>query len=70
MVNKECYSVLCESLESCAPKKNKNGNMDTLVAYVARKFTPKCKLIFAEIFALNFNWFDLLKKEWIYEQMN
>ena len=43
MVNNQCYSVICESLESCAPKKNRDGKMRTMVAYVAKKYTQKCK---------------------------
>eukprot|EP00112_Aurelia_sp_Birch-Aquarium-sp1_P018965 Seg4600.1 transcript_id=Seg4600.1/GoldUCD/mRNA.D3Y31 product="hypothetical protein" protein_id=Seg4600.1/GoldUCD/D3Y31 len=36
MVNRECYSVLCKSLDSCAPKQNEMESMHTLVAYVAK----------------------------------
>lgn len=36
MVNKDCYSVLCRSIESCAPKQNDNKDMKTKVAYVAK----------------------------------
>eukprot|EP00795_Rhopilema_esculentum_P005347 gene5347-521_t len=41
MLNKDCYSVICDSLESCAPKRNDKGSKDTLIAYVARKYHPK-----------------------------
>jgi len=41
MVNNQCYSVICTSLESCAPKKNTDGKMKTMVAYVAKKYTQK-----------------------------
>lgn len=47
MVNKECYSVLCKSLDSCAPKQNEMESMHTLVAYVAKlnRDHPKCKFM-------------------------
>eukprot|EP00794_Sanderia_malayensis_P012892 gene12892-14218_t len=36
MANKQCYSVMCKSIESCAPKQNDNSQMKTLVSYVAK----------------------------------
>ena len=43
MVNKDCYSVLCKSLESCVPKKNKDPSMSTLIAYVAKHQQDRLK---------------------------
>ena len=57
MLNKDCYSVICDSLESCAPKKNKKGSKDTLIAYVARKYHPKCKKFDDTLTGLIAYWF-------------